>query len=426
MSRSVRSLVPFAFAVFGMAVTVHTAGSAEWTVAAGSGALLSILEKAEPGDTVRLGKGDHQGPVTLDRPVALVGEPGARLVGPGVGSVVTVTAPDVTVSGLDISGSGSSHEEIDAGVRLEESAQRARVTGNRLEGNLYGIDVHGAADAVVGDNVIIGRRDARMNARGNGIYVWNAPGAIVEGNKVRYGRDGIFVNTSRNNIFRNNLLEDLRFAVHYMYTRDSEVSGNISRNNHIGYALMFSPNLVVRGNKSFGDRDHGIMLNYVVDTVVEGNLVRGGGEKCLFMYNANKNRIAGNRFEACQIGIHFTAGSERNEITENAFIGNRTQVKYVGTRWLEWSSDRRGNYWSDHGAFDIDGDGIADTPYRPNDTIDHILWTQPAARLLLGSPAVQLIRWTQSKFPALLPGGVIDSWPTMKPMALDDAREGPS
>lgn len=426
MRCSALNLLLLATGVFGMAVMIRAADSAEWTVVAGSDALSSILETAEPGDIVRLGEGSHQGPLILDRPVALIGEPGARLVGSGVGSVITVTAEDVTVSGLDISGSGSSHEDIDAGVRLEETARRARVTGNHLRGNLYGIDVHGAADAVVSENIIIGRRDARMNERGNGVYVWNAPGAIVEGNQIRYGRDGVFVNTSRENVFRNNLFEDLRFAVHYMYTSDSEVSGNVSRNNHIGYALMFSPDLVVRGNKSFGDRDRGIMLNYVVDTLVEGNLVRGGGEKCLFMYNANKNRIAGNRFEACAIGIHFTAGSERNEISENTFVGNRTQVKYVGTRWLEWSANGRGNYWSDHFAFDIDGDGIADMPYRPNDAIDHILWTQPAARLLLGSPAIQLIRWTQSKFPALLPGGVIDSRPTMRPVELNDEPESPS
>ena len=34
--------------------------------------------------------------------------------------------------------------------------------------------------------------------------------------------------------------------------------------------------------------------------------------------------------------------------------------------------------------------------------------------MLLGSPAVQLVRWSQSAFPALLPGGVIDSHPLMR------------
>ena len=43
--------------------------------------------------------------------------------------------------------------------------------------------------------------------------------------------------------------------------------------------------------------------------------------------------------------------------------------------------------------------------------MDHILWSQPAAALLTGAPAVQLIRWSQSSFPATLPGGVVDSFP---------------
>jgi hypothetical protein len=46
---------------------------------------------------------------------------------------------------------------------------------------------------------------------------------------------------------------------------------------------------------------------------------------------------------------------------------------------VEWSLDGRGNYWSDHPAFDLNGDGIADSPFRPNDLMDRILWSQPAA-----------------------------------------------
>ncbi len=37
-------------------------------------------------------------------------------------------------------------------------------------------------------------------------------------------------------------------------------------------------------------------------------------------------------------------------------------------------------------AFDLDGDGIADTAYRPNDLVDRVLWTAPAAKVLINSP----------------------------------------
>lgn len=387
-------------------------------VPAEQGALAEVLATAGAGTRLVLAPGNHTGPVVLDRPMTLACTAGAVIEGNGVGSVIVVSAPDVTVSDCTIRGSGSSHETIDSGVKLAKGATGARVTGNRLEGNLYGIDIHGARDALVARNVIRGRRDRRMNSRGNGVYVWNAPGSKVIGNDIRYGRDGIFTNSSKRNVFADNLFRDLRFAVHYMYTNDSEVTGNVSIGNHLGFALMFSDRITVRDNLSLGDRDHGVMLNYANRSDITGNLVRGGAEKCTFIYNAHRNLIYRNRFEGCDIGIHFTAGSERNAVTGNAFVGNRTQVKYVGTRMVEWSFEGRGNYWSDNPAFDLNGDGLADGVYRPNDLMDHILWSQPAARLLLGSPAVQLVRWSQSSFPATLPGGVVDSHPLMRPVEI--------
>src|SRR6185369_13113842 len=92
--------------------------------------------------------------------------------------------------------------------------------------------------------------------------VWNAPGAKVLDNSVQYGRDGIFVITSKRNVFKGNRFRDLRFAIHYMYTNDSEISDNVSVGNLVGYAIMFSNHLKITGNVSDGDRDHGLLLNF--------------------------------------------------------------------------------------------------------------------------------------------------------------------
>jgi nitrous oxidase accessory protein len=404
-----------------------------------------------PGGTVELLPGLHRGPVLLDRPVTLTGQTGAVLEGPGRGSVVTVTAEGATVRGLTLRGSGSVVDGMDSAVMLRQTAKGAVVEDNRLENNLFGVYVHGAENAVVRSNVISGRSGGRISERGDGVSVWNAPGARVEGNDIRYGRDGIFVRVSRNNVFADNRFSDLRFAVHYMYTNNSEVRDNASFGNHVGYAIMYSQRLRVVGNLSEGDRDHGLLLNYANNSEVVGNKVIGhargfgadaeqatgsehmpvaagaaeaGGPapgKCVFIYNSNRNHFTGNWFEGCGIGVHFTAGSEGNTITGNAFIRNRTQMKYVGTRYLDWSREGRGNYWSDNPAFDLDRDGIADAAYRPNDIVDRVLWTAPRAKLLLNSPAVQVLRWAQSQFPAILPGGVVDSHPLMSPPPPPDA-----
>lgn len=375
------------------------------------GALARALLDANEGDEIILAPGHYVGPVRLEVPLTLTGEPGAMIDAGGTGSVVTVDAPDVTVQNLTLINSGRIHEPIDAGIKLTQKARRAKVLNNDLKANLVGIDIHGARDALVKGNRIEGLRLKHVNERGNGIYVWNAPGSVVEDNEIRYGRDGIFSNVSKRNIYRGNLMRDLRFAIHYMYTNDSQIEGNISIGNHLGFAMMYSDRIIARDNISINDRDYGVMLNYTNKSDIFNNTVTGGAGKCAFIYNAHQNLLAENRFDGCDVGVHFTAGSERNTITGNAFIGNRTQVKYVGTNDVEWSFEGRGNFWSDHPSFDLDGNARADSVYRPNDLMDQILWSQPAAKLLLGTPAVQLVRWSQAQFPATRTGGVIDSFP---------------
>jgi len=376
--------------------------------------LQSAVDGADSGDRIFLSAGTYAGPLLILKPIEIIGGRGVVIKGQGQGNVITVKSSGVRLSGLTVTGSGLLLETQDSGIFLSREATGAIVEDNIIVDNLIGVYIWGAKDAIVRNNIIRGRQDMRVNERGNGVQVWNAPGAIVEGNDIQFGRDGIFVNTSKENIFRNNNIHDVRFAVHYMYTNKSKVINNISTGNDIGFAIMFSTHVEITGNRSINDRKRGILFNYANRVKVLDNHVTGGPKKCIFIYNSNRNIIRDNLLSGCDIGVEFTAGSEKNDISGNAFVGNRMQVKYVGTRWLEWSIEGRGNYWSDNTAFDMDGDGIADNIYRPNDMTDQILWRYPSAKLLMNSPAVLLLKWAQSAFPALHPGGVVDSAPLMK------------
>jgi len=388
--------------------------AAEYDVMPGVGTLDAAIGTASAGDILRLQAGVYSGPVNIDRAITLSGIAASVIDAGGQGRVITIAAPDVVIRGVTVRGSGTRLDIEDSGIFVTADGDRALIEANRLQGNLIGVYLKGPDDAVVRDNVIVGSRDPHMNDRGNSVYLWNTPGSVVEGNTLQFGRDGIYVMTSKRNIFRNNHFSDMRFAIHYMYTHDSEISNNVSVRNDSAYALMYSERLLVNGNLSAGDRERGVFLNYTNHSEFLDNVVYGGAHKCVFIYNANMNTFRGNHFEGCEIGIHFTAGSERNTISGNTFIDNRTQVKYVGTRHIEWSLDGRGNYWSDHPAFDLDNDGIADWPYRPNDMVDQLIWKHPLSKLLINTPAMQLLHWSQSEFPALYPGGVTDSAPLMQ------------
>lgn len=402
-----------ALVVMALALVPAVAMAADLTVSGGGDALRMAVAAAHAGDNLVVEKGVYVGPLVIDRSLTVSGKPGAIIDGKGTSRVISIEAPDVTISGCQIEGSGRKLSTEDSAIFVTKDGDRAVIQGNSLMGNLIGVYLKGPKNAQVVGNTITGITDMRVNERGNGVQLWNTPGSVVKNNIIQYGRDGIFTTTSRNNIFSGNVLKDLRFAVHYMYTDDSEVMDNRSIGNDVGYAIMYSQRLKIIGNSSVDDRDHGILLNYANDAQILDNSVIDGKTKCVFIYNSHKNAFHGNRFQGCGIGVHFTAGSEQNTVSGNAFIGNETQVKYVGTRWLEWSLSGRGNYWSDHAAFDLNGDGIADAAFQPNDAVDQVLWRAPMAKLLINSPAVQVLKWAQSQFPALHPGGVVDSAPLM-------------
>lgn len=399
-----------------LGLAAGAASAATIPVVPGGDGLSLAVAAAAPGDILQLAPGVHHGPIVIEKPITIEGQSAdsTELVGNGTGSVIKVLAPHVTIRGLHISGSGTNSTGIDAGIYVEQGADDPVIEGNWLDRNLFGVTLHGPKRATVADNKITSRTDLWLNNRGNGIHLWNNAGSQILRNEVTGGRDGIFIQLGADNIIADNRFEHLRFAVHFMYSKRGAVTGNISVGNHIGYALMYSQGLEVTDNVSVRDRDQGLMLNSARKAQVRGNYVYGNAGKCLFLYLALQNQLRDNRFENCDIGVHVT-GSDANVIAGNSFIGNHVQMRYSGTKMYEWSENQAGNYWSDNAAFDLDGDGIADTAYRPNNVVDWVVWRYPSAKLLLSSPAMELLRAAQSQFPALYPGGVVDSYPLMEP-----------
>ena len=86
---------------------------------------------------------------------------------------------------------------------------------------------------------------------------------------------------------------------------DSEISGNTSVGNNVGYAIMFSDKLRILGNVSDGDRDHGLLL------VVVGHLVQsqfaGAGDRLVvesMCIKAGVNRVPHHVMAAIDPGKH--------------------------------------------------------------------------------------------------------------------------
>lgn len=386
------------------------------------------ITEAVPGALITVPPGIYRVNLLLTKAVTLAGEPGAVLDGGGKGDVIRIAASDVTVRNLTIRHSGTNLTTMDAGVFIERKARRVTVASDRFEDVLFGVYLDGSADVQVLDNRIAGIPSLRLSDRGDGIHLWNDTGVVVKGNDISGTRDGIYIYISPHNRIVGNRIHDLRYGIHYMYSNHDLIADNFTYHTQAGFALMSSDHLQVYGNRSENDISYGILLNYVTYSDFADNVIRGttgesgmgagiipGAEgKGIFVYNSEFNSFHDNTIEDCPIGIHVTAGSDQNQIYGNMFADNRVQVKYVQNIAEEWSRDGAGNYWSDYVGWDLDGNGIGDVPYRPNDGVDVLLWKYPSARLLLNSPAILALRAVQRAFPVFMPPSIQDSHPLMR------------
>ncbi len=416
------------WAISAQAATVHLTPSDD---------LQQALNSVVDGDVVVLADGVYSGSYTIPTGIELRGSGNSVIDAAGDGHGLQVDAADTYITNLRIQNWGEDLTELHSGIFVSRAAADVRIEENYLRGGGFGIWVDAAKGTQIVGNKIEGDLSLRSSDRGNGIHLYNVSGVVARDNEVWHSRDGIYIDTSNNNELIGNYLHDLRYGVHYMYSYHNLVQDNVTTNTRTGYALMQSKYLTVIGNRSLNDANYGILMNYITNSEIRENRVEGiqnnrnphmqkqtnqtGLEgKALFIYNSLFNDIRDNLFANSDMGIHLTAGSEDNTLSGNAFISNKEQVKYVATRKQDWSSEGVGNFWSDYLGWDMDGDGIGDVEYEPNDSVDRLLWKFPSAKLLLNSPAVETLRWVQRQFPVLKSPGVVDSHPLMAvPEGLD-------
>ncbi|WP_354687594.1 nitrous oxide reductase family maturation protein NosD [Cupriavidus necator] len=400
------------------ALTAAQAHAATWRVRPGE-PLQAAIDAARAGDTIDIERGTYTGNFVVGKPLLLRGIGRPTLSGALRGDTLRITAPDVVVEGLIVRDSGDSLKDQNAGIYIQPGAHRAVVRRCDLTYNLFGLWIEKADDVRVEANTITGKRDYNSAQRGNGVQLYNTRGARILDNNISFVRDALYVDVSHQAVFRRNRLHHSRYGSHYMNSHHNLWEDNDSYRNRGGLALMEVRDQVVRNNRTWGNADHGIMLRTLQDSVIEGNVV-AYNQRGFFIYDVEYAQLRGNLVLGNAIGVHLSAGSTRNVVQGNDFIGNREPVRYVGARDEPWGgrnpSERlQGNYWSHYLGWDRDGDSVGDVPYQANDLVDRLSWRYPGVTLLLGSPALQALRLAGRQFPVIRVPGVVDAYPRMRP-----------
>ena len=378
--------------------------------------LQTLVDEAPSGARLVVPAGAYQGDLYIDKPIALIGDRRPVLVGSGRGSVVRIRAAGVTLEGFDIDGRrGGDLGRDTSGIHV--AAAHVTIRDCHVRETLFGIYLRGADDAVVERCSIIGIPDRPPGEIGSGIHVWNSQRFRLTDNEIVGTRDGMYIQSSSHGFVRGNRARELRYGLHYMFSDDNVFEDNSFETGAAGTALMYSKRLVFRRNRFVRNRGFasvGLLLKACDDVLAEDNLIADNA-RGVFLEGSYRNQFRRNVIAMSDTALVIYDSSGENVFEGNSFVGNLTPLTLSGRR-----TDTRfsGNYWSDHGEPDLDGDGIADRPFRLSNVFDHVRGNLTAADLFAHGVAVAALGAAERAFPVLDPIPVVDERPLARPPDL--------
>lgn len=399
----------------------------EIVVGADEPTLRSALENAEPNVAIRLPPGTYDGPVEIDESVTILGTD-ATIAGDGNGSVVTVTADDVAISGVTIEGMGDALRTDDPSIDddtpdwdrqteeaygysdaaiVADSTDRLLVTGLQTETPASGIVLRDVDRAVVDDVHVVGTDD--WNDGFMGVVTIRSP-AVIQGSTFEGGRDGVYTHRSSGVTVRDTRFHDGRFGVHLMYTSDALVVDNCAVGQALsGFVIMTSPSGVAIADNVVVDTEQGISTSGS-DAYIGGNVVVGTEQA--ISTSARNSLYSENTIVDNTVGFRASSVFPTSVVVGNDVADNERHVRATSGPLRVWSDDGEGNYWT--GA-----EGL-DRPYSPTDPVDGMLHRSEAARTLADAPVVRGLRTLRGSVPGMRGESVLDTEPRESP--VDEPR----
>lgn len=372
-----------------------------WLPAAGLPSFQALVDAAEPKAILTPEPGTYAGPVRIDKPLVIDGRNQVSIDAGGKGSVVVLDTDGATLKNLRLINSGSSSNDIDAGVQVRGNFNVIR--DNVIEDCLFGIDLQQSEDNVVRRNHISSKA-IDLGQRGDAIRLWYSFRNQITDNIVRNSRDMV-VWYSRDNLIARNDARGGRYSLHFMYAQHNDVEANHFEDNSVGIFLMYSDGVAVRNNyiaRATGPTGIGIGFKETSDVDIRDNQL---------VYNAvgiyldispyqpdTTNRFFNNLIAYNGIGILWHNDWTGNIFEGNAFQGNITQVGVQGATTAkrnQWD----GNYWDDYQGFDRNRDGLGDTPHEIYGYADRIWQDVPPAQFFKGSPMLEVLDFLERLAP---------------------------
>ena len=375
--------------------------------------LAHAVRAASPGDTIVVAPGTYREPtIVVDKPLTILGQPGAILDGSDATHILRIEADDVTVRGLTFRNGTLSHVEDRAAIRVADVA-RCVIEDNRVENAFFGIYLAGSSDCRIARNILAGVATTE-EASGNGIHLWTAHNIAVLDNRISGHRDGIYLEFVTGSVVSGNTSErNLRYGLHFMYSDDCGYQRNVFRANLAGVAVMYTKRVAMIDNDfqdNWGPAAYGLLLKEIYDARLERNRFTRN-TTALLADGAVRMQARDNRFADNGWAVKLMASTQGASLTGNVFANNTFDIS---TNSRGGDTRVSGNYWDDYRGYDMDRDGVGDVPHRPVRLFSLVVERHEPTLVLLRSPLVSVLDRAERVLPSLTPETLADARPLMR------------
>ncbi len=388
-------------------ITVHPTGHVR-TIA-------GAIENADSGDTIQVSRGHYEeSGLRVTKSITLIGQDWPVIDANRRGPILEISAPNVSVSGLELRGVPVSFIKEHAAILLN-GAIDCEIRGNRFRDNFFAVYLAKSHHCRISENDI-GGASKQLTTAGNGIHLWSCSHIAITGNIIKGHRDGIYLEFVTNSLIADNRSEsNLRYGLHFMFSDSCRYEKNGFIHNGAGVAVMYTNNVDMLENHfedSWGSASYGLLLKDIKDSrVLRNHFTRNSIG--IHMEGSDRVHIERNRFTANGWAIKIMANCVQSVIEQNDFIDNSFQV---ATNSRQTFSSFSGNYWSPYRGFDLDRDGFGDEPYRPVSLYSLLVESDPATLVLVRSLLVEVLNLAERVIPTFTPEALVDARPRMRPI----------
>ena len=208
------------------------------------------------------------------------------------------------------------------GIYLRDNVLNITISSNFLEHNTYGgISLNRANNNLLMNNTILNTTD------GDGIYIWNATGNLIQDNYIEGTRnDGIILQYSPYNTIINNYINHGNVSTsqgidahHSPYLIISE--NTVTNSNNGIYVFLESHNVDITRNTVFNN-GAGIVIEGLSNITVLQNTIYNNSRQAIVASNSEKVDVIDNRIENSGYNaIEFYTVAD-SKIASNVFTGN--------------------------------------------------------------------------------------------------------